>query len=68
MATMAAFTAGHHRELGLDLPPAAIAPMLVLYGGALFALVAGPPAMATREAVHSLAVAIVHGGLAAAQA
>jgi AcrR family transcriptional regulator len=65
-AAMAAFTAGHHVELGLGLAPAAVPPMLVMYGGALFALVTGPPEMLTRDAVRPLALAIVYGGLAAA--
>jgi DNA-binding transcriptional regulator YbjK len=66
MGAMAAFTAGHHSELGLGIPPAAVPPMLVMYGGALFALVTGPTGAVTREAVRPLAVAIVEGGLAAA--
>jgi DNA-binding transcriptional regulator YbjK len=66
MAAMASYTAGHHAELGLAIPPAAIPPMLVAYGGALFALVTGPVEAVTREVVRPLAVAIVHGGLAAA--
>src|SRR5690349_18407799 len=64
---MAAFTAGHHSELGLGIPPAAVPPLLVLYGGALFALVTGPIEAVTREAVRPLAIAIVEGGLAAAR-
>ncbi|MEJ3745141.1 TetR family transcriptional regulator [Actinomycetes bacterium KLBMP 9797] len=67
MAAMAAFTGGHHTELGIRIPPAAIPPMLVMYGGALFALVTGPPAAVTPAAVRPLALAIVHGGLAAAR-
>jgi AcrR family transcriptional regulator len=66
MGAMAAFTAGHHNELGLAIPAAAVPPMLVMYGGALFALVTGPAEAVTREAVRPLAVAIVDGGLAAA--
>jgi hypothetical protein len=61
---MAAFTGRHHTELGLGIPSAAIPPMLVMYGGALFALVTGPAEAVTREAVRPLAVAIVEGGLA----
>jgi hypothetical protein len=68
MAGMAAFTAGHHAERALPIPPAAIPPMLVMYGGALFALVTGPADAVTPEAVRPLAVAIVQGGLAAARA
>jgi AcrR family transcriptional regulator len=67
MASMATFTAGHHAELGLEIPPAAVPPMLVMYGGALFALVTGPTGAASQEAVRPLAVAIVEGGLAAAR-
>jgi AcrR family transcriptional regulator len=66
MAAMAVFTGGHHAELGLGIPPAAVAPMLVMYGGALFALVTGPPEAVRRETVRPLATAIVEGGLAAA--
>ncbi|MEV0460323.1 TetR/AcrR family transcriptional regulator [Catellatospora methionotrophica] len=64
-AAMADFTGGHHAEVGLPIPPAAIPPMLVMYGGALFALVTGPAELVTPEAVRPLAVAIVDGGLAA---
>jgi DNA-binding transcriptional regulator YbjK len=67
MAAMAAFTGAHHAQLGLDIPPAAVQPMLVMYGGALFALVTGPAEAVTREVVRPLAVAIVEGGLAAAR-
>ncbi len=67
MSAMAAFTGTHHTELGLRIPPAAIAPMLVMYGGALFALATGPAEAVTPAAVRPLAVAIVKGGLAAAR-
>jgi AcrR family transcriptional regulator len=67
MAAMAAFTVGHHADLELGIPPAAVPPMLVMYGGALFALVTGPMGAVTQEAVRPLAVAIVEGGLAAAR-
>ncbi|MEV4713831.1 hypothetical protein [Micromonospora sp. NPDC049374] len=67
-AAMATFTVGHHTELGLRMPPAAIPPMLVMYGGALFALVTGPAEAVTPAAVRPLATAIVKGGLAAARA
>ena len=66
MVAMAAFTGGHHTELGLRIPPVAIPPMLVMYGGALFALVTGRAETVTPAAVRPLAVAIVEGGLAAA--
>lgn len=65
MAAMAAFTGGHHAEVGLSIPPAAIPALLVMYGGALFALVTGPVELVTPAAVRPLAVAIVDGGLAA---
>ncbi len=68
MAAMVAFTAGHHAELDLRIAPAAIPPMLVMYGGALFALVTGPAEAVTPQTVRPLAVAIVKGGLAAAGA
>jgi DNA-binding transcriptional regulator YbjK len=64
MAAMAAFTAGHHTELDLPIPGAAIPPMLIMYGGALFALVTGAPEAVTPEAARPLAIAIVAGGLA----
>ncbi|GAB4057407.1 TetR/AcrR family transcriptional regulator [Catellatospora paridis] len=67
MAAMAAFTGDHHAEVGLSIPPAAVPAMLVMYGGALFALVTGPVELVTPEAVRPLAVAIVEGGLAAAR-
>ncbi|MEV4410951.1 TetR family transcriptional regulator [Catellatospora sp. NPDC049609] len=67
MAAMAAFTGGHHAEVGLAIPPAAIPAMLVSYGGALFALVTGPAELVVPEAVRPLAVAVVAGGLAAAR-
>jgi DNA-binding transcriptional regulator YbjK len=66
MAGMVAFTGEHHAERELPIRPAAIPAMLVLYGGALFALVTGPAAAVTRDAVRPLAVAIVEGGRAAA--
>jgi AcrR family transcriptional regulator len=65
MAAMAAFTGGYHTELGLGIPPAAIPTMLVMYGGALFALVTGPTEEVTPAAVRPLAHAIVEGALAA---
>jgi len=65
MAAMATFTSGHHTEGGLAIPPEAIPAMLVMYGGALFALVTGPAERVTPEAVRPLATAIVAGGLAA---
>jgi AcrR family transcriptional regulator len=67
MAAMAAFTGGHHAALRLRIPPAAIPPMLVMYGGALFALITGPAEAVTPAAVRPLAAAIVEGGLAVAR-
>ncbi len=66
MAAMAAFTGGHHAQAGLAIPPAAVPAMLVLYGGALLALVTGPAELVVPASVRPLAVAIVDGGLAAA--
>ncbi|WP_155368230.1 TetR/AcrR family transcriptional regulator [Catellatospora vulcania] len=66
-AVMAAFTGGHHAQVGLAIPPTAIPALLVAYGGALFALVTGPAELVTPEAVRPLAVAVVDGGLAAAR-
>jgi len=67
MSGTAAFTAGHHAELDLRIPPTAIPAMLVLYGGALFALVTGPVEAVRADVVRPLATAIVEGGLAAAR-
>ncbi len=64
MAGTAMFTADHHTGHGLPIPPAAIPTMMILFGGALFALVTGPPEAATAEFVRPLAHAIVHGALA----
>lgn len=55
----ALFTAEHHATHGLPIPPAAIPTMMILYGGALFALVTAPPEAATPDRVHPLAAAIV---------
>ncbi|GIE95360.1 TetR/AcrR family transcriptional regulator [Paractinoplanes rishiriensis] len=66
MAAMAGFTGEHHAGLGLQIPQAAVLTMLVMYGGALFALVTGPPEAVVPEVARPLAVAIVAGGLAAA--
>ncbi|MEV6636750.1 TetR family transcriptional regulator [Actinoplanes sp. NPDC051470] len=66
-AGMVAFTGAHHTAAGTPIPPAAIPAMLVTYGGALFALVTGPPEIVTPEVTRQLAVAIVEGGIAAAR-
>lgn len=65
VAQTAAFTAGHHDRHALPIPPEAIPTMMVMYGGALFALVTGPTEMATPSLVRPLAAAIVLGATAA---
>ncbi len=62
-ATPVAFTAGHHAELGLAVPPERISVLVTLYGGALFTLVSTPPEQLTEHAVRSVARAIVLGTL-----
>ncbi|GAA4585950.1 TetR/AcrR family transcriptional regulator [Planotetraspora phitsanulokensis] len=57
------FTAGHHTELGLPIPPERIPVLIALYGGALFTLVTAPPETISRDVVRGVAHAIVHGGL-----
>lgn len=59
----ASFTAQHHAEHELPIPPAAIPTMMITFGGALFALVTGPPEAATPEVIRPLAEAIVYGAL-----
>lgn len=58
-----AVTAGHHADLGLDIPPDAVPAMVALYGGALFTLVSAPPGEVTPAVAHDLAAAIVRAGL-----
>jgi hypothetical protein len=48
-----AFTAGHHAELGLAIPPERIPDLVTLYGGALFILASTPPEQLTEHAVRS---------------
>lgn len=60
----AAFTAGEHADLGLDVPPDAIPTLVTLYGGALFSLV-NAPLPVDAAAVRTVARAIVRGALAA---
>jgi AcrR family transcriptional regulator len=60
---MADFTAGHHAQLGLDLPPAAVPTMLALYGGALFTLVTAAARDDVPRTARRLATAIVAGAL-----
>jgi AcrR family transcriptional regulator len=64
MAATASFTAGHHAQHRLPIPPTAVPTMMIMYGGALFALVTGPPAAAHPDLVRPLAAAIVRGALA----
>ncbi|GAA1034401.1 hypothetical protein GCM10009557_39000 [Virgisporangium ochraceum] len=54
-----AFTRRHHADLDLGIPPAGVATMVALYGGALFTLVSAPPGEVTPAAVRGLAEAIV---------
>jgi hypothetical protein len=63
MAGAALFTAEHHAAHRLPIPPAAIPTMMIVYGGALFALVTGPLEAATPQFVRPLAEAIVHRAL-----
>lgn len=59
------FTADNHAELGLPIPAEKIPILITLYGGALFTLVTAPPEHISKDAVHSVARAIVHGALPA---
>lgn len=59
-----AFTRQHHADLGLAIPPEAVATMVALYGGALFSLVSAPEGEVTPDAVRGLAEAIVRSALA----
>lgn len=63
MNALAAFTTAHHAELRLDIPPAAVPQLMVLYGGALFTLVTAPPGSLTESMTRDLATAIVRGAL-----
>jgi AcrR family transcriptional regulator len=58
-----AFTAGHHAQLGLDIPAEAVPTLVTLYGGALFTLVSSPPGHVTPATAHDLARAIVRAAL-----
>jgi DNA-binding transcriptional regulator YbjK len=58
-----AFTASHHADLGLEIPPAAVPTLVALYGGALFTLVSSPPDEITPALARDLASAIVRAGL-----
>lgn len=58
-----AFTQRHHADLGLKIPPRAVATMVALYGGALFSLASAPPGTVTEAGVRALAEAIVRSAL-----
>jgi AcrR family transcriptional regulator len=57
------FTTGHHATLDLDIPPEAVPTLVILYGGALFTLVSGPPNQVTPAVARDLAAAIMRGAL-----
>ncbi|WP_182907790.1 TetR/AcrR family transcriptional regulator [Microbispora sp. H13382] len=59
--TASLVTAGHHDELGLDIPREKIPALIALYGGALFTLVGAPPEHVSRDVVRSMVEVIVHG-------
>jgi AcrR family transcriptional regulator len=60
---MVGFTARHHADLGLDIPPAAVPTLLTLYGGALFTLVSSAPGQIGEAAVREVAGSIVRAAL-----
>ncbi|MBP2703836.1 TetR family transcriptional regulator [Microbispora sp. RL4-1S] len=57
------FTAGHHADLGLPVPPERIPALITLYGGALFTLVTAPPESVGEEFVRGVVRAIVRAAL-----
>ena len=57
------FTAVHHADLGLAIPPETVPTLIALYGGALFTLVTAPPGYVGEDAVRGIARAIVRGAL-----
>ncbi|MEV4456496.1 TetR family transcriptional regulator [Microbispora sp. NPDC049633] len=59
--TASPISAGHHDELGLDIPRERIPALIALYGGALFTLVGAPPEHVSRDVVRSMVEVIVHG-------
>ncbi|SKC68689.1 TetR/AcrR family transcriptional regulator [Krasilnikoviella flava] len=64
LATQASdLTATMHADTGLDVDPAAVPTLVLLYGGALLTLVTGA-APADAATTHRLARAMVHGALA----
>ncbi|MFE6970677.1 TetR/AcrR family transcriptional regulator [Isoptericola sp. NPDC057653] len=64
LATQASdLTAAMHADTGLDVDPAAVPTLVLLYGGALLTLVTGA-APADAGTTRQLARAIVHGALA----
>jgi Tetracyclin repressor-like, C-terminal domain len=56
-------TVEHHRMLALDSTPAQVKQLITLFGGALFALVTGPPDEVTPEQTGKLATSMVEGVL-----
>lgn len=56
-----AFTVGQHRALGLGTSPGQVQALMTLFGGALLALVTGPPEAVTPEATLTLARCMVAG-------
>lgn len=57
-------TVGHHRGLGLGTSPEQVQTLMTLFGGALFALVTGPPEAVTLERTRQLAHSMVRGTIA----
>jgi AcrR family transcriptional regulator len=56
-------TADQHAALRLPIPTQAIPALITLYAGALFTLVTTPAERISKQTVHGLAYAIVHGAL-----
>jgi DNA-binding transcriptional regulator YbjK len=57
-------TVGHHRGLGLGTSAEQVQTLMTLFGGALFALVTGPPEAVTLERTRELARSMVRGTIA----
>ncbi|WP_283136448.1 TetR/AcrR family transcriptional regulator [Rhizohabitans arisaemae] len=64
--TSTRLTVGYHAQLGLPIPAEKVPTLITLYAGALFTLVATPIEHISRDAVHSVARAIVRGALTGA--